>query len=111
VNIASSTTTCPSTEDEPVPQGKTAQYFSGRTDAGPISPVETTKLYFWNWDGLSDDRLTPSVCPGTPLVFSFPEAVLSSRSELEMSKFHISDYRLGNSFALTFGTTVKSGAH
>ena len=100
VNIASSTTTCPSTEDEPVPPGKNAHYFSGSTDAGPISPVETLNLYFWNWDGLSDYRSTPRVCPGTPLVFSFPEPVQRTRSELEMSRFHISDYRLGYSFAL-----------
>jgi hypothetical protein len=111
VNIASSTTTCPSTKDQPVPQGKNAQYFSDSTDAGPISPVETINLYFWNWDGASDDRLTPSVCAGTPLLFSFPQSAQRARFELEMSGIHISDYRVNNSFALSPGLTVKTGAH
>jgi hypothetical protein len=61
-----------------------------------ISPVESFPLYLYL---LSDNqRVLPRVCPGTPLIFSTPEAVRRVNEELKVSDIQPADYRL-NSFA------------
>jgi hypothetical protein len=107
--IASSTTTCTPSEDEPLPQGKTAHDWNGSTDSGPISPVGTINLYFWRWDGDEDYKTSPAVCPGTPLVVSMEEEGPHTRLELETSGLHLADYRASNFFKVRLRAPAKTG--
>ena len=107
--IASSTTTCTTSADEPVPEGKTAHHWNGSTNAGPISPVGTINLSFWGWEEAEDYRATPGVCPGTPLVVSMEEEGPHTRLELETSGLHLADYRASNFFKVRLRAPAKAG--
>src|SRR5437660_7280726 len=103
VETASSQTTCPTSDDEPVPAGKTAHGWGGNTDSGPFSPVGTFNLYLWAWGGVAEHGSSPRVCPGTPLFFSTPEVVRRIRMEVDLNGFRPADYRLSNSFRFMLG--------
>src|SRR5215472_13335768 len=64
----------------------------GRTSGteGGISPVAAS---YFNFQSFSDQA---HICPGTPLDFSFPQFVENVRSDFEIDKVNLDDYRQPN---------------
>ncbi|HMF89557.1 MAG TPA: hypothetical protein VKL40_02865 [Candidatus Angelobacter sp.] len=58
-----------------------------RLPQGGVSPVATSFFPFWAFT----DRV--SICPGTPLDFTFPEFIENVRRDFEIDNFHLDDYR------------------
>jgi hypothetical protein len=58
-----------------------------RWGEGGVSPVATSFFSFWEFT----DRV--SICPGTPVNFSFPEFVENVRGDFAIENFNLEDYR------------------
>ena len=90
--------TCPLGEGEsPASPGDIARGWTQNGGSEPaefgISPVTSFGLYLSNWNGSSDRRLGDGICPGTTVVFSSPEPVLSNQVTMQMEGVHLADYR------------------
>jgi hypothetical protein len=69
-----------------LPYAWTPRFGSGPANYG-ISPVAASFFSFWNFSDLV------RICPGTPLIFSFPEFAENVRSDFDIPDFHLDDYR------------------
>jgi hypothetical protein len=90
--------TCPLGEGEsPWSPGEIARGWTQNGGSEPaefgISPVTSFGLYLSNWSGSSNRRLGDGVCPGTTVVFSNPEPVLSNQVTMQIEGVHLADYR------------------
>jgi hypothetical protein len=91
---------CPLQESEraAIP-GKIFSSLNGSRYGAPvefgISPVETFTLFARDWR--TDKESHARLCPGTPLVFGFPEEESRTRSELTIDGIRLLDYQLDNS--------------
>jgi hypothetical protein len=92
-----SANTCPLGEGEsPASPGEIARGWTQNGGSEPaefgISPVTSFNLYLSNWNG-SNKRLGDGICPGTTVVLSNPEPVLSNQIALQMEAFRLAEYR------------------
>ncbi len=104
METSSSEIRCRGLEDQPVPPGRVARGWEGKTDAGPISPVDTFGLTLWEWHDLPD-LATPRICPGTILLFDQPELVRAVGVKVDIGGVTLADYKLDNVLSLTFRPT------
>lgn len=92
--------TCPLQESErAATPGKIFSSLNGSRYGAPvefgISPVETFTLFAR--DRRTDKESHARLCPGTPLVFGFPEES-RTRSELTIDGIRLLDYQVDSSF-------------
>jgi len=92
VRTDSSASTCPvpgALEDKESPGSAYDWEWNG--DSRPaeygIDPVESFELYFLEGGGPG-----ARLCPGTPLIVSFPKPVENTRAEFEVNGFKLDDY-------------------
>ena len=100
---SSSEMPCPFTSDGAAPPGLISRDWSGSSASDPVSPVGTRDIYFWKWEGNTDTKSSPSLCPGTSLIFSMQEAGPQIRKEIEIDGIKIEDYRVSNVVRFSFG--------
>lgn len=87
--------TCPLPKDAPpINPDEIARGYVRNSDPGPaevgISPVKIVTVY------LSDSpnsRISPGICPGTPLILSHPEETGHTRIELQLDNVSLADYQ------------------
>jgi hypothetical protein len=89
-----------------LPYAWSPRFGSGPADYG-ISPVAASFFSFWNFSDLV------RICPGTPLIFSFPEFAENVRSDFDIPDFRVDDYRspgFGNGDTkMTAGDGIRLG--
>ena len=105
METSSSEIRCRGLEDQPVPPGRVARGWDGKTDAGPISPIGTFGLSLWEWHDLPDSKATPRICPGTVLLFDRPELVRAVGVKVDIPGVILADYKLDNTPTFTFRPT------
>jgi hypothetical protein len=102
--VSSSEMPCPFTADGAAPPGLISRDWSGSSSSDdPISPVETRDIYFWKWEGNADTKSSPSLCPGTSIIFRAQEAVRQIRKEIEIDGIKLGEYRTSNIVRFSFG--------
>lgn len=94
--LASSEMPCPVTAAGAAPSGLISRDWSGSSADDPISPVGTLDIYFWKWEGNTDSNSSPSLCPGTSLIFRAQQAVAQIRKEIHIDAIKLGDYRTSN---------------
>jgi hypothetical protein len=93
--VSSSEMPCPFTGDGPAPPGLISRDWSESSTSDPVSPIGTLDIYFWKWEGF-DTKSSPSVCPGTSLIFRTQEAGPQIRKEIEIDGIKLEDYQTSN---------------
>jgi ABC-type transport system involved in multi-copper enzyme maturation permease subunit len=83
------------TDGSPTP-GLVSRDWSGSSASDPVSPIGTMDIYFWKWEGDTDTKSSPSVCPGTPLIFRTQEAGPQIRKEIEIDGIKLAEYQASN---------------
>jgi hypothetical protein len=89
--------TCPLSKNVPpanpgeLARGALQNHDGGAADAG-ISPVHELTIYLSEWNS-PNSRITPGICPGTPLTLSDPEEISRSRVELQFDNLPLADYQ------------------
>jgi hypothetical protein len=101
--VSSSEMPCPFTADGPAPPGLISRNWSGSSASDPVSPIGTLDIYFWKWEGNTDNKSSPSVCPGTSLNFRTQEPGPQVRKEIEIDGIKLADYQTTNVIRLSFG--------
>lgn len=106
VRAESGASTCPAPDNEESSNANSIAYdWEWNGDQGPaeygLSPVESFNLYLSSHDRNSGSR--DSICPGTPLRFSFPSLVQRTRVEFQASELQLKDYHKGP-FQIQFST-------
>jgi hypothetical protein len=92
--------TCPLSKNVPpatpgeLARGTVQNRDGGAADPG-ISPVHLLNVYLSEWNS-PNSRITPGICPGTPLTLSNPEEVSHSRVELQFDNLSLADYQQGS---------------
>ncbi len=81
---------------EPLLPDKPARGWSAASAEDPIDPIGSFNFGLSKFVGLADRGSRISICPGTPLRFSTPEAVGHMNLDLNLDGLRIADYRLGN---------------
>ena len=105
--ISSSEITCPEFKHRQLPE-LTAHEWYGGGDADFISPVQTTAISFITWDNfgtldsVTRTRISPSVCPGTPILLTKQDVLKRGRTEIQINGIRLSDYRVDNIFSFGF---------
>ncbi len=102
LTTASSENTCRPIEGESMPAGKTAYGSGSNTEAGPLGAVGTISLSLGQWNGVSDEKPHPRICPGTPLLVSFPQEVQRVRTDLDLPGIRLAEYQESNDFTFEF---------
>jgi hypothetical protein len=101
--VSSSEMPCPFTADGPAPPGLISRDWSGSSASDPVSPIGTQDIYFWRWQGNTDTKSSPSVCPGTSLIFRAQVAGPQIQKEVEIDGIKLADYQTSNVLRLSFG--------
>lgn len=111
VKVQSADSTCPPSQEEnddedsspATPANITAFAWESNGDERPaeygINPVETFTLYMRERDKYAS---SVRICPGTPLLLSFPIFNQSARTEFEIDHFNLEEYRQ-EPFRFSFG--------
>ena len=92
--------TCPLSKNVPpalpgeLARGSVRNRDGGAADPG-ISPVHLLNVYLSEWNS-PNSRITPGICPGTPLTLSNPQEVSRSRIELQFDNLSLADYQQGS---------------
>jgi len=91
------TSTCPLPKDAtPASPGEIARGYVRNGDTGPadpgISPVKIVAVYLSDWNS-PNSRISPGICPGTPLTLSNPEETGHGRIELQFDNLALADYQ------------------
>lgn len=100
--VSSSEMPCHTT-DGTAPPGLISRDWSGSLASDPVSPVGTLDIYFWKWEGNTDTKSSPTLCPGTSLFFRKQEAGPQIRRELEIDGIKLEDYQTSNVLRFSFG--------
>jgi hypothetical protein len=100
---SSSEMPCPFTADGAPPPGLVSRNWSGSSADDPVSPVGTLDIYFWKWEGNTDTKSSPSLCPGTSLIFSAQEAGPRIRREIEIDGIRLGDYQTSDVVRFSIG--------
>ena len=100
---SSSEMPCPFTADGGAPPGLISRDWSSSSASDPVSPVGTLDIYFWKWEGNSDTKSSPILCPGTSLIFSRQEAGPKIRKEIETDGIKLQDYQVSNVMRFSIG--------
>jgi hypothetical protein len=101
--VSSSEMPCPFTADGAPPPGLISRDWSGSSVSDPVSPVGTLNIYFWKWEGNTDTKSSPSLCPGTSLIFRTQEAGRQMRKEIEIDGIQLGDYQTSNVVRFSLG--------
>jgi hypothetical protein len=100
--VSSSEMPCPFTADGPAPSGLVSRDWSGSSASDPVTPIGTLDIYFWKWEGNTDSKSSPSVCPGTSLIFRTQVAGPQFRKEIEIDGIKLADYQTSNVVRFSF---------
>jgi hypothetical protein len=100
--VSSSEMPCAFTADGAAPPGLISRDWSGSSGSDPVNPVGTLDIYFWKWEGNTDTKSSPSLCPGTSLIFRTQEAVRQIRKEIEIDGIKLGDYQTSNVVRFSF---------
>lgn len=100
---ASSEMPCPVMADGAAPPGLISRAWSGSNSSAsdPVSPVGTLDIFFWKWEGNVNTKSSPSLCPGTSLIFRMQEEGPKFRKEIETDGIKLEDYQVSNVIRLS----------
>jgi hypothetical protein len=101
--VSSSEMPCPFPADGAPPSGLISRDWSGSSASDPVSPVGTLDIYFWRWEGNTPTKSSPSLCPGTSLIFRTQEAGRQVRKQIEIDGIKLAEYQTSNVMRLSFG--------
>ena len=76
--------------------GLISRDWSESSASDPVSPIGTQDIYFWRWEGNTETKSNPTICPGTALIFRAQQATQQIRKEIEINNIRLGDYRTSN---------------
>jgi len=94
--VSSSEMPCPFSADGAPRPGLISRDWSASSAPDLVSPVGTLDINFWKWEGNADTNSSPSLCPGTSLIFRTQEAGRQIRKEIEIDDIKLADYQTSN---------------